>query len=180
MGKSHMQHMFSQIPSTDIITVNSKNGSTVTGDTQNSGNFTKTTVDDASQKFTFATGGSDRFIAYKDWTFLGGAVVFGSIQTYTSTGSVTMNNNVSTLVYDPASVNATATITLPTTSGGSGSTITIVFGGTITSGNPVVTALTIAPGSGNTIVDSNVPTTANAGDSLSYRKIGAYWYRVYN
>ena len=49
----------------NIITIDSKNGSTVTGDTQNSGNFTKTTVDDASQKFTFATGGSDRFITYK-------------------------------------------------------------------------------------------------------------------
>ena len=162
----------------NVITLNSKNGSTVIGDTLNSANFTKTTLSDSDQKFTFATGGSDRFIAYKDWTFIGGAVVYGSTQTYTSTGSVTMNNNVSTLQYDPASVNATATITLPATSGGTGSEILIVFGGTITSGNPVVTALTIAPGSGNTIVDSNAPTTANAGDSLRYKKIGNYWYRA--
>lgn len=162
----------------NIITIDSKNGSTVTGDTQNSGNFTKTTVDDASQKFTFATGGSDRFIAYKDWTFIGGAVVHGSIQSYTSTGSVSINDNVSTLQYNPASVNATATITLPATSGGSGSIVTIVFGGTITSGNPVVTTLSWAAGSGNTLVASNLPTTANAGDSVSFQKIGAFWYQI--
>ena len=48
----------------------------------------------------------------------------------------------------------------------------------LTSGNPVVTALTIAPNTGNTIVDSNPPTTANAGDVLEYIKIGAYWYRA--
>lgn len=150
----------------------------VTGDVSSSINGSKATVDIANKQFKFTTGGTDRFIAYEDWTFIGGAVVHGSIQTYTSTGSVSINDNVSTLQYNPASVNATATITLPATSGGSGSIVTIVFGGTVTSGNPVVTALTIAPGSGNTIVDSNVPTTANAGDALVYQKIGSYWYRV--
>lgn len=161
-----------------LFQVNTPSGLITSGDISNATTRAKAIIDISNKQFRFSTGGTDRFIAYEDWVLLGGAVVFGSIQTYTSTGSVTMNNNVSTLVYDPASVNATATITLPTSSGGSGSTVTILFGGTITSGNPVVTALTIAPGSGNTIVDSNIPTTALAGDSLSYRKIGAYWYRI--
>lgn len=148
------------------------------GDLGNSANSTKLTLSDSTQTFTFTTGGTDRFILYKDWTLIGNAFVTTNWQSYTSTGSVSINDNVSGLVYNPASVNATATITLPATSGGTGSNITIVFGGTITSTNPVVTALTIAPGSGNTIVDSNAPTTAVAGDSFSYHKIGNYWYRT--
>lgn len=179
LGDYTNAHAYISVDSiSDVITLDSKDGTIVSGDTLNSNNFTKTILDDPNQKWTFATGGSDRFIAYKDWIFLGGAVVSGSIQSYTSTGSVTMNNNIATLQYNPASVNATATITLPATSGGTGSRVTIVFGGTITSGNPVVTALTIAPNTGNTIVDSNPPTTANAGDVLEYIKIGAYWYRA--
>lgn len=106
-------------------------------------------------------------------------MVHGTIQTYTGTGSIAMNNNVSTLQYNPASVNATATITLPQTSGGTGSVINIVFGGTITSGNPVVTTLSWAPGLGNTLVASNLPTTANAGDSVSFQKIANYWYQIH-
>lgn len=144
-----------------------------------SGNATQTDVDDVQQKFIFRTGGTDRFIAYKDWTFIGGAVVHGSIQTYNGTGSVTIADNVSTLQYDPSSVNATATITLPASSGGTGSILTVVFGGNVPSTGAVVTTLSWAPGSGNTIVASSLPTTANSGDSVSFQKIGNYWYQIH-
>lgn len=161
-----------------FINIDSSNNLYEFGDTDNLNNNSYVYIDDTNEKFAFASNGTDHFIAYKDWTFLGGAVVHGSIQAYTSTGSVSINDNVSTLQYNPASVNATATITLPATSGGSGSIVTVVFGGTITSGNPVVTTLTWAAGSGNTLVASNLPATANAGDSVSFEKIGTYWYQI--
>lgn len=158
--------------------VNASSRLVTNGDVLNATTSTKTIIDVPNEKFTFATSGTDRFVAYKDWTLIGNAFVTANWQTYTGSGNVTMNNNVSGLVYNPASVNANATITLPTTSGGTGSNVTIVFGGTITSTNPVVTNLTIDPGSGNTIVDSSAPIAAIAGDSLTYHKEGAFWYRV--
>jgi hypothetical protein len=80
------------------------------------------------------------------------------------------------LFYDPASVEATATIVLPSTPV-NGQETTIYFGGTITTGNPVVTALTVDPGT-NSIV-GNVPPGADAGVVLKfkYRTANTTWYR---
>lgn len=54
-----------------LFQVNASANLITSGDVLSSLNQTKTVLDEAGLKFTFATGGQDRFIAFRDWTFLG-------------------------------------------------------------------------------------------------------------
>ena len=58
--------------------------------------------------------------------------------------------------------------------------ILISFGGTVTSGNGVVTALTISPNSGQTLIQSTTPSFVEAGDAIQYRYnlSNTSWYRT--
>lgn len=97
--------------------------------------------------------------------------------------TVDISNNVNYLFYDATSLVATSTVNLPCDGLGvtsDGSEVTIVFGGTISVGAPVVTALTIACLNGTSSIYGVAPTTANGGDVLKYvyRAGNDTWYRV--
>ncbi len=100
-----------------------------------------------------------------------------------ASASVNVSNNVNYLYYDAASVIASSTVNLPCDGLGvtaDGSEVTIVFGGTIAYGGPVVTALTIACLNGTSSIYGAAPTTANGGDVLKYvyRAGNDTWYRL--
>lgn len=105
------------------------------------------------------------------------AVGQDSVQSFTSGSTVTQNSGYNVLQVNPSSVLSSLTITTATAFHSSNK-LMIVFGGTITSGNPVVTTLTITAGSGLTLVQSVTPTTAQAGEVIEYKKVGSYLYRI--
>lgn len=89
--------------------------------------------------------------------------------------TTTALGNLTTLVHvNPSSVVSTLTITLPSTPS-QFQEVLIMFGGLITSGNPVVTTLTI---SGTNIRQATVPADMVSGESLTYKYIGTYWMRI--
>jgi len=106
---------------------------------------------------------------------ISGAVSTPTMETSTG-GGHTMAAGYAGLYYDPASVEATATIDLPA-SPVDGQETTIYFGGTITTGNPVIAALTLNAGA-NSII-GNVPPGADSGNVLKfkYRTANTTWYR---
>jgi hypothetical protein len=103
----------------------------------------------------------------------GGGSVAPVQQNYTSGSAVTVTNGVNVLNVNPSSTLSSSTITLPATANTDG-TIEIYFGGTLTTGT-VVTSLTISPNTGQTIIQAAAPTSASAGESISYRLIGTTW-----
>jgi hypothetical protein len=94
----------------------------------------------------------------------------------TGAGTYTIGDNTAGLYYDPGSLAATADITLPAAPI-DGQEIEIYFGGTITTGT-VVTALTILPNTGHTILGT-LPTTALVSTVLEYkfRNSTNQWYQ---
>lgn len=106
---------------------------------------------------------------------------FPTNQVHTSGATVTVTNQTTDKIWltvNPSSLLASLTITLPAVPI-NGQLVEVSFGGTMTSG-AVITSLTISPNSGQTIVQASAPTTANAGDTLSYRykTSVAIWYRI--
>lgn len=101
------------------------------------------------------------------------------VQTYTSGATVTVTNGNNVLVVNPASPIASLTITLPTTWHTS-NYVTIVFGGTITSGNPVITSLNIVNGSGQTLVQAVNPNGGSyvSGNVIQYKLVSTSDYRI--
>jgi hypothetical protein len=91
-------------------------------------------------------------------------------------GTYTISDESVGLYYDPGTLAATADITLPANPI-DGQEITIYFGGTITSG-AVVTALTILPNTGHTILGAP-PTDAYTSTILEYkfRDSTNQWYQ---
>jgi hypothetical protein len=100
------------------------------------------------------------------------AIAAPTMQVETGGGDVTINNGVRGIYYDPATLVAAATITLPAAPV-DGQEILIVFGGTITGSAAVVTAVTIAANSGQTINGHN---TGSAYSGYTY----FVKYRTYN
>lgn len=100
-------------------------------------------------------------------------------QDHTSGATVTIALGKKVLYINPASVLAALTITLPAAPRNN-QVVSIPFGGTIVAGDPVVTSLTVAPNSGQTILDADPPTAGISGDQLMYRyKSGnTKWYRI--
>lgn len=95
----------------------------------------------------------------------------------TSGSSDAFPNGFTSTLINPASALATFTETLPN-SPEDGQLVKIFFGGTIATGSPVVTALTIsAPGSATII--GVAPTTATSGTCFiyQYNASSSVWYR---
>lgn len=110
-------------------------------------------------------------------TRLEGALSVTGYQTVTSGATSTISNNTSNYIYNPASVAASLTITMPAAPT-DGQFIYISFGGTIAAGSPVVTALSIAANTGYTLYQALTPTTANGGDTFIYHTEGTVIRRI--
>lgn len=102
-----------------------------------------------------------------------GGIGIDSTVTITSGSSSTVTNGFNVVRFNPTSVITSYTLTLPTTWHTSNDLL-IVFtaNGTITSGNPMVTTLTIVNGSGQTLSQTVIPTTGNAGEAIRYHLVG--------
>jgi hypothetical protein len=94
-----------------------------------------------------------------------------SVQVPTTGFTITIANNTSTLILNPAGTLATGTITMPATPI-DGQEVQITSSQTIT-------ALTVSPNASQTI--SNAPTTMTAGlgNKFIYHLAGTNWYRLY-
>jgi hypothetical protein len=105
----------------------------------------------------------------------GGSTLTRQIITSGSSGTVTGSNYIVTI--DPAATLASYVLTMPA-SPTDLQTVEVDFGGTLTNGT-IVTALTISPNSGQTILDNTPPTTATADNTLlyRYRASNTTWYR---
>lgn len=109
---------------------------------------------------------------------LNGAVASDGMQVDTGGGATIADGNRG-LYYDPASLEASATITLPANPI-DGQEEIILFGGTITGANtPVVTALTISAGAGETLIGT-YPTAATTDTviEVKFRSATSQWYRI--
>lgn len=112
---------------------------------------------------------------------LGGSITTNSIgidsvQSVTSGTTATQTSGFNIMQINPSSP---LTITITTaTAFHTSNDLYVVFGGTITSGNPVAT-VTITAGAGLTLVQANNPNgvTFNAGEVIHYHKIGSLLYR---
>jgi hypothetical protein len=98
-------------------------------------------------------------------------------QSHTSGTTVTVTGGNYILKINPSSTLASVTVTLPA-SPSDMDIVKIEFGGTLTSGI-IVTALTISPNSGQTILDNTPPSSALADDYLEYQYDSSLskWYR---
>lgn len=105
-------------------------------------------------------------------------VTGGWAASITSGSSSTIGNFVTNVLFNPGSVIASYTITLPSNPA-DGQIVKIHFGGTIAGNAAVVTALTISPNSGQTIMQKVAPTTGLGGDCYTFLyNIGlSIWYR---
>jgi hypothetical protein len=104
---------------------------------------------------------------------------FVNIATYTSGSTYTVPANTKWVTINPASTQASLTITMPPTATASdGQEVYFSFGGTLTSGT-VITALTISANSGQSLVQV-APTTGVVGPQIGYRfrKTTTIWYRI--
>lgn len=89
-------------------------------------------------------------------------------QVYTGSTSVTVADSTTWLIINPASIASTMTVIMPA-SPTDKQKIEISFGGTITSGNGVVSTLTISPNSGQTLIQASTPSYIQSGETISYR-----------
>lgn len=109
-----------------------------------------------------------------------GGSSFPTQQDHTTGATVTVTNQTTDiwLAVNPASTLSTLTITLPATPV-DGQKIEISFGGTLTSGD-VVTALTVSPNTGHTLLQASSPSSVAAGETISYRykSSNSKWYRL--
>ena len=108
-------------------------------------------------------------------TNLNPASIATVIQTITATA--TINNSTTTLLVNPATVVSSLSITF-CAAPYQNQIIRIVFGGTITSGNQVVTTLSILPNSGQSVVRKFPSVEAFAGDFLAFQYINTNWYQI--
>jgi hypothetical protein len=99
-------------------------------------------------------------------------------QTVTTGTASTINNSQTNWLLNLSSLAATYTVTLPAAPI-DGQLVKLHFGGTISGGSTVVTALTVSANSGQTIVQSAIPTTALSGNCYIYEYNAALsiWYR---
>ncbi len=89
-------------------------------------------------------------------------------QTYTSGATVTISTSSNWLIVNPDSVVGSLTITLPANPNDQ-EEVTISFGGDIAGGDNVVTSLTIAANSGQTLAQNFTPTSFQSGESVTYK-----------
>lgn len=130
-------------------------------DTDNQWNSTTMVFDDVTKSIT-----------------LNNAFALDSMEVYSAGGNKTISDGEAGLYYDPAVLQANATITLPANPV-DGQEMTILFGGTITgAGTAVVTNLTIAANTGQTLIGT-YPTAATTDTviEVKYRQATAQWWR---
>lgn len=106
----------------------------------------------------------------------------GELQTVTSGSTYTVSGSLTPriwVVVNPASVLASLTLTMPATAQDR-QEVDFSFGGSVAGGAAVVTTLSIAANSGQTMMDASAPTTANGGQTFKYRYNAALtkWYRI--
>jgi len=94
----------------------------------------------------------------------------------TITATATINNATTLLLVNPSTLAASATATLPATPS-QNQVIELLFGGTITTGNAVVTSFTITPNSGQTLMFSGTIGGVTAGMVIKVRYVGTNWYK---
>lgn len=94
-----------------------------------------------------------------------------SLQTPTTGFSITIADNISTLILKPAGTLATGTITMPATPV-DGQNVRITT-------SQIITALTLSPNSGQSIIAA--PTTLGVGQGVgyTYSSSDTTWYRLY-
>lgn len=105
-----------------------------------------------------------------------GAYANNGYVVYQGGGSDTIPDNVSYYIYDPATVQSGATITLPANPL-NGQTLFIFGGGTITSGN-VITGFTL-DGNGNTVI-GNGANNLKVGKAIELHFMNNIWYAIEN
>jgi hypothetical protein len=95
-------------------------------------------------------------------------------QAYTSGASVTCNDATTWLINNPASLQTSLTVNLPS-SPSANQDVLISFGGTLTTG-VVVNTLTITP----TPLQATTPSFIEVGESVGYRwnATNSKWYRI--
>jgi hypothetical protein len=96
----------------------------------------------------------------------------------TSGTTYTIPNQTPRVYFNPAAVLPALAVTLPPTPT-DGDAVRFIFGGTILSNIPVITALTVLPSAGQTIYQSLSLTSANGGDVAQYTYQAAFtrWVR---
>jgi len=105
-------------------------------------------------------------------------VALDATQTYTTGATLTVTNGNNYVYVNPSTVQAALTITLPTTWHNSNN-VYIIFGGTITSGNPVITSFSVTGGVGQTKVEAVTPSgTFNSGEVILYHLNGTLDNRI--
>ena len=153
------------------------------GDIAGTANFNVININDAtgSQRCTFGAvgGGNGTNISTDDINKVvttTNAIASPTMQIYISGASVTINDGVRGIYYDPPSLVASATITLPARPV-EGQEVLMIFGGAIASGSSVVTTLTIAPNSGQTVLSTNgVGAKSGTIITAKYRLANTSWY----
>lgn len=90
----------------------------------------------------------------------------------------TVPNQTSRVFVNPASVVAALAVMMAPAPV-EGDAVEIIFGGTVTIGQPVVTALSIVANAGQSLFQNLTPTTANSGDVIRYvyQDAGSRWVR---
>ncbi len=121
--------------------------------------------------------GIQRFLSLMTDGVLTSEITASNVQAYTSGATVTIADGVNSLYIDPASLQNTLNIVLhlhPAITG----EVQIFFGGTLASGT-VIQSLTVAPNSGQALVQATTPSLVEAGESLVYqlRVETGTWYR---
>jgi len=106
------------------------------------------------------------------------AIATPTMQVDNGSGTLTINDGVRGLYYDPPSLVASCTITL-SSSPVDGQEIVISFGGQLTGNNIVCTSTTILPNSGQHMLKNPVSSlSTNTGDTyiFKYRTSNTTWY----
>lgn len=98
-------------------------------------------------------------------------------QTITTGTATTISNDVVWVFVNPAALLAAHSITMPAAPADR-QEVTVWFGGTVSSGT-VITVLTIAANTGQSLIQVSVPSTAVVGDCIIYVYFRATntWYR---
>jgi hypothetical protein len=94
-----------------------------------------------------------------------------SLQTPSTGFSITIANNITTLILNPAGTLATGTITMPATP---------IDGQVVRfTTSQIITALTVSPNSGQSIVGAPTTLALGQGAAFIYNLSGTTWYRLY-
>jgi len=103
-----------------------------------------------------------------DITKLTGGLAYTSVNTITGGTSSTVGNTITRVLFNPASVISSYTLTMPAAPT-DGQVVIIETGDDIAAGSGVVTTLTVSPNAGHTIYGAITLTQLNGGDVAEYQ-----------